>query len=506
MTMPDAPGRLKARDRARRQGRRDRSAPHRDREARERAPLHPARQRRGVPARARAHAVRRGSRRRSARRRAASSGLDDGARRSRASSRPRRSPTTAASRPRRSGASRASSRPRSRRRATAGSAPACRSSARSRAGAVDLVNILTGNLDRPGGVMFTTPAAPLDAGAADAARASRSGRWKSRVSGQPEVEGLIPSSTMARGDAHAGRRPGARDDPADDQPAAQRRELRRSSSARSRASTSSSRSTSTSTRPRATRTSSCRRRRRPSRRATRSASTCSRCATSRSGRGRPCRRRRSAPETWQVLSSDRRAAAWASASCPSRRSTTSCSAQFAEGAVDGRRAGRASPSTRWSRRSTAGSAPSASSTCCCASARYGDGFGRRPDGLTLAKLQEAPHGIDLGPLEPRLARGDQHRERHDRAGAADDDRTTSPRLRAHIAKRAGELRADRAARPALQQLVHAQPAGAREGPRPLHAAGLARRTPTGSASRTAAPRASRAGSAASSRRSRSPTT
>jgi anaerobic selenocysteine-containing dehydrogenase len=33
---------------------------------------------------------------------------------------------------------------------------------------------------------------------------------------------------------------------------------------------------------------------------------------------------------------------------------------------------------------------------------YGDGFGRRPEGLTLAKLQEARHGIDLGPLEPRL--------------------------------------------------------------------------------------------------------
>jgi anaerobic selenocysteine-containing dehydrogenase len=34
---------------------------------------------------------------------------------------------------------------------------------------------------------------------------------------------------------------------------------------------------------------------------------------------------------------------------------------------------------------------------------HGDGFGRRPDGLTLARLQESPHGIDLGPLEPRLA-------------------------------------------------------------------------------------------------------
>jgi anaerobic selenocysteine-containing dehydrogenase len=33
---------------------------------------------------------------------------------------------------------------------------------------------------------------------------------------------------------------------------------------------------------------------------------------------------------------------------------------------------------------------------------YGEGFGARPDGLTLAALEAAPHGIDLGPLEPRL--------------------------------------------------------------------------------------------------------
>ncbi|GAA2438395.1 molybdopterin-dependent oxidoreductase [Streptomyces macrosporus] len=33
---------------------------------------------------------------------------------------------------------------------------------------------------------------------------------------------------------------------------------------------------------------------------------------------------------------------------------------------------------------------------------YGDGFGADPDGLTLAKLLEHPHGIDLGPLRPRL--------------------------------------------------------------------------------------------------------
>ncbi|MFC7818018.1 molybdopterin oxidoreductase family protein [Streptomyces sp. NPDC057367] len=33
---------------------------------------------------------------------------------------------------------------------------------------------------------------------------------------------------------------------------------------------------------------------------------------------------------------------------------------------------------------------------------YGDGFGARPDGLTLDRLLAHPHGIDLGPLRPRL--------------------------------------------------------------------------------------------------------
>jgi anaerobic selenocysteine-containing dehydrogenase len=33
---------------------------------------------------------------------------------------------------------------------------------------------------------------------------------------------------------------------------------------------------------------------------------------------------------------------------------------------------------------------------------YGDAFGANPDGLTLARLKAAPHGIDLGPLQPRI--------------------------------------------------------------------------------------------------------
>jgi hypothetical protein len=33
---------------------------------------------------------------------------------------------------------------------------------------------------------------------------------------------------------------------------------------------------------------------------------------------------------------------------------------------------------------------------------YGDGFGRVLEGLTLAKVRSAPHGINLGPRQPRL--------------------------------------------------------------------------------------------------------
>ena len=33
---------------------------------------------------------------------------------------------------------------------------------------------------------------------------------------------------------------------------------------------------------------------------------------------------------------------------------------------------------------------------------YGDWFGAVPDGLSLAQLEANPHGIDLGPLQPRL--------------------------------------------------------------------------------------------------------
>jgi anaerobic selenocysteine-containing dehydrogenase len=60
---------------------------------------------------------------------------------------------------------------------------------------VDLLNALTGNLDRAGGVMFTKAAAslaPLSKG-----KFLEHGRFKSRVSGRPVSSGMLPSSTMA---------------------------------------------------------------------------------------------------------------------------------------------------------------------------------------------------------------------------------------------------------------------------------------------------------------------
>ncbi len=61
---------------------------------------------------------------------------------------------------------------------------------------VDVVNLLTGNLDRPGGAMFT--ASPIGA-APRPPRPGRGfsiGRWHSRVSGAPEVAGELPTALL----------------------------------------------------------------------------------------------------------------------------------------------------------------------------------------------------------------------------------------------------------------------------------------------------------------------
>ena len=62
---------------------------------------------------------------------------------------------------------------------------------------VDVVNILTGNLDRPGGAMFPlSPVAPAPRGRRPG-RGFRTGRWHSRVSGRPEVLSELPAAVLA---------------------------------------------------------------------------------------------------------------------------------------------------------------------------------------------------------------------------------------------------------------------------------------------------------------------
>jgi anaerobic selenocysteine-containing dehydrogenase len=64
---------------------------------------------------------------------------------------------------------------------------------------VDVINVLTGNLDRPGGAMFTRAAAgqPNSVGAGGSGRGVMLGRWASRVRGLPEAYGELPVSCLA---------------------------------------------------------------------------------------------------------------------------------------------------------------------------------------------------------------------------------------------------------------------------------------------------------------------
>jgi anaerobic selenocysteine-containing dehydrogenase len=64
---------------------------------------------------------------------------------------------------------------------------------------VDVLNYATGNLDREGGAMFPLAAAAQlnSAGAGGKGRGVRFGRWASRVRGAPEVYGELPAACLA---------------------------------------------------------------------------------------------------------------------------------------------------------------------------------------------------------------------------------------------------------------------------------------------------------------------
>lgn len=62
---------------------------------------------------------------------------------------------------------------------------------------VDVVNILTGNLDRAGGVMFASPSIGSAPRPPRPGRGFATGRWRSRVSGHPEVLSEMPAVALA---------------------------------------------------------------------------------------------------------------------------------------------------------------------------------------------------------------------------------------------------------------------------------------------------------------------
>ncbi|MFC8229547.1 molybdopterin oxidoreductase family protein [Streptomyces sp. NPDC057287] len=62
---------------------------------------------------------------------------------------------------------------------------------------VDVLNILTGNLDRPGGALFPLSATARAPRAAAPGKGFALGRWRSRVSGHPEAKGELPAAALA---------------------------------------------------------------------------------------------------------------------------------------------------------------------------------------------------------------------------------------------------------------------------------------------------------------------
>jgi anaerobic selenocysteine-containing dehydrogenase len=61
---------------------------------------------------------------------------------------------------------------------------------------VEALNVVTGNFDRPGGAMFSTPAVDLGTLGRKVVGGGY-GRWKSRVRGLPEFAGQLPAAVMA---------------------------------------------------------------------------------------------------------------------------------------------------------------------------------------------------------------------------------------------------------------------------------------------------------------------
>ena len=259
MTAPDMRGRLRRAPRARRQGRRHRPAPQPHRRGGRRAPLHPARHRRPAAVRDGAHALRRGPGRRSATWTRHLNGLEE-VREAAGPFTPEAvaGPTGIAA----DGDPPAwrASLPAAERAAVYGRIGTCTQEFGTLASwLVDVLNVLTGNLDREGGAMFT--AGRRRAGQLQR-RARPRPRLPARALGQPRAAACRRRSASCRSPPsprRSTRRARARSGRCSRSPATRRsrRPTRSASTRRSPRSTSWSASTSTSTRPPATPTSSC---------------------------------------------------------------------------------------------------------------------------------------------------------------------------------------------------------------------------------------------------------
>lgn len=62
---------------------------------------------------------------------------------------------------------------------------------------INLINVITGNMDHPGGAMFPKPAVDVVRGLSPKSTEHRYNRWQSRVSGLPETGGELPVAALA---------------------------------------------------------------------------------------------------------------------------------------------------------------------------------------------------------------------------------------------------------------------------------------------------------------------
>lgn len=268
----------------------------------------------------------------------------------------------------------------------------------------DLVNLLTGNLDRPGGVMFPTPAVPLDA-VLPRGKGFEIARWRSRVSGQPEVGGLIPSSTMGEemltpGDGQVRAMILLMTNPV--RSAANSVQLERAFSQLDFLVALDFYVNETTRHAHVILPTPS-----PAEQGGYEAGFYSLSVRNVAKWSWPVMQRPDGcPETWQVFA-DLSARLMGLAGVPVKDVDDFIFRKLAEAAAEPGESGEAGG---WSgltadeivAKVDGGTGPDRVIDMLLRVGPHGDGFGRRADGLTLARLQEHRHGLDLGPLEPRL--------------------------------------------------------------------------------------------------------